>query len=153
MQKEDIELTMNFRTNIKWIGGRKGEIFIKDYPSILFDVPKEFKGEGTATSPEELFLGAFGACILTTFTHFAKKMRLNFENLDIDVEGDLEKEKKGPFKFTAIHGVFEITVPNEKEEEKAERCFELTNKYCIVSNSISESISLDFDFKSNISKE
>ncbi|WP_182201542.1 OsmC family protein [Paraliobacillus salinarum] len=59
---------------------------------ITVDEPKELGGTNTGMNPVELTLSALGACQAIVARVYAKKFDIDFDDLWIDVEGDLDTD-------------------------------------------------------------
>ena len=55
-----------------------------------FSVPKDLRGAGVGTNPEELFLGAAAACFLITTAAILKRFEIKTSHLEISSELEVE---------------------------------------------------------------
>ncbi|ABM37660.1 Ohr family peroxiredoxin [Polaromonas naphthalenivorans] len=66
-----------YTTTMLTQGGRSGQIQNEDGSfKLKLAVPKEMKGSGDGTNPEQLFAGAFAACFEHSIRHIAKTDKL-----------------------------------------------------------------------------
>src|SRR5262249_23476642 len=56
-------------------------------------------GCGGKANPEELFLAAIASCFVNTWAIFLKKLALGYSEPTLKVEGELEKDPAGGFRF------------------------------------------------------
>lgn len=88
-------------------------------------------GEGENTlNPYDMLLGALGSCLYATFLDIVKKMRLEFESCNIDIQWEKRTETPTTLKEAYIKAVVKGAKP-----EKAERythAFELATQYCSI---------------------
>ena len=91
-------------------------------------------GSGGQANPEELFLAAIASCFVNTWAIFLKKLALGYSELSLKVEGELEKDPAGGFRFR--RAVIHARVPaalHESRREQVEKTVALAEKYCIIS--------------------
>jgi len=81
-----------YKAQTKWLGGRKAMTAIREF-KISIDEPLELKGTNTAPNPVELLLAALGGCVALTYCGYAKKLKVDIENLVINLEGDMIPKK------------------------------------------------------------
>jgi len=95
---------------------------------------RELGGCGVGTNPEELLLAAVAACFVNTWAIFLKKLALGYSEPSLKVEGELEKDPAGGFRFR--RAVIHARVPAallEARREQVEKTVALAEKYCIIS--------------------
>ncbi len=136
-----MEKSFIFKLKVKWTGGKKGSVSAEDKPDLTIATPPEFGGERGNYSPEELFIASVNSCILTTFLYFADRLNVKFESYTAEAEGKIVKTE-GPFVFREIEVRPTVEVKNNKEKKKALKALELTEKYCIITNSINKQVSV-----------
>ncbi|MBS7655635.1 OsmC family protein [Candidatus Bathyarchaeota archaeon] len=104
--------------------------FIKTRKGVVakIDIPKEFKGLGRYSCPDELFISSIAACLLTTFLYFKNKMQLKLLNLSVNSKGTVIKEPDG---YELKNVYFNIVATTKKEyKEAAMKCLNLSEEYC-----------------------
>jgi len=83
--------------------------------------------------PYHMFFGALGACFYSTFLDIALKMRLTFDQANIEVSG----EKVNPDAKTIEKVLIKLTVKNPSNENRIQRAAELGTQYCSIHRTIS----------------
>jgi uncharacterized OsmC-like protein len=130
---------------IEMVDDRLADFILDDgnKPTIRVATPPEFPGgrEGII-SPEDLFVGAVASCKFTTFCAMAEKLRVDLASLKIDATGHITKEQGRGFTFTKIVIKLLIGITSEDQRKKAEKCVELTERYCLVTNSINSEVQM-----------
>ena len=58
---------------------------------IVIDTANEFGGNNRGPRPKSLMLAALGGCTGMDLASILRKMRINFDELKIDVEGNIQK--------------------------------------------------------------
>ncbi|MGC9778168.1 MAG: OsmC family protein [Candidatus Heimdallarchaeota archaeon] len=118
----------------------------KDKPTIKIATPPEFPGGKPGIhSPEDLFVGAVAGCKLTTFCAMAEKLDIGLKTLKIDAIGYLGQAETRGMMFTKVDVHLEIGIDDEENMKSAEKCVDLTKKYCLISNSIKSESNFTFD--------
>lgn len=97
--------------------------------------PAEFGGPGDVWSPETLLVGAVADCFILSFRATARAARLDWDSLQCDVVGTLEKIDRVT-QFTRFDVRAELTVPAGTDEAKARRMMEKAERHCLVTNSM-----------------
>jgi nitrogen fixation NifU-like protein len=125
-----------FNTSLVWAGEKTGRFTREDRPALEGATPPEFGGQAGMWNPEELFVGSYELCLMTTFLVIAEKFRLTVSGYESRAEGVIEKGEKY-FRFTRVSVNATIRVAPETDVKKVEKAVEVTKKACFVSNSLS----------------
>ena len=94
-------------------------------------------GPGTAACSGDLLLGALAACAQLTCQLVATAMGIPFEEIRVEVEGEMDLRgtlsvsKDVPVGFQDIHARFDIRAPEATAEQLA-LLQEKTEQYCVV---------------------
>lgn len=94
-------------------------------------------GPGTAACSGDLLLGALAACAQLTCQLVATAMKIPFEHIRVEVEGEMDLSgtlgisKDVPVGFQDIHAKFNISAPQATPEQLA-ALKEKTEQYCVV---------------------
>jgi len=97
--------------------------------------PTEFGGPGDRWSPESLLMAAVADCFTLSFRAIAGASKLSFTQLDVDVNGVLDKVER-KMKFTEIVLKASLQVSESTDPAKAERLLEMAEQTCLVTNSL-----------------
>ncbi|HKH60809.1 MAG TPA: OsmC family protein [Flavitalea sp.] len=125
-----------FDVDINWVSKQKGVLSSNDIPEkITVATPPLFGGEDKEWSPEHLFLGALSSCFMTTYLAFARNFDLNISEFKCSTIGQVELVE-GRFQFTRINIFPKIYVSDQELQTTAKLALEKTQKYCLVSNSV-----------------
>ena len=118
----------------------------KDKPTIKIATPPEYPGGKPGIhSPEDLFVGAVAGCKLTTFCAMAEKLDIGLKALKIDAVGYLGQAETRGMMFTKVDVHLEIGIDDEENMKSAEKCVDLTKKYCLITNSIKSESNFTFE--------
>lgn len=83
--------------------------------------------------PYELLLGALGACFYSTFVDIAKKMRLSYDEVEINIAGVKREETPTTLKEAWI----DFRVRGASGEKGFERALKLSEQYCSIHATLS----------------
>ena len=131
----------NYEVNLAWVADRKGMISSPSLEqSIEIATPPEFpKGMEGMWSPEHLFAAAVNSCLMTTFLAIAENSKLDFVSLNSTAVGKLDKVD-GKYMMTEVVLRPTLVIKNQELQEKAKRVLDMSEKACLISNSIKSQI-------------
>lgn len=131
----------NYEVNLSWVKERKGAISSPELKqSIEIATPPEFpKGIEGIWSPEHLFAAAVNSCLMTTFLAVAENSKLDFVSFNSTAIGKLDKVD-GKYMMTEVELKPVLVIKNAEQQEKAKRVLEISEKGCLISNSIKSKI-------------
>jgi putative redox protein len=132
------------KATAKWLGKMafQGEI---DGHRITIDAMPQAGGEDQGARPKPLMLLALAGCTGMDVVSIAGKMRIEIENLNITVSGQVTEDY--PKRYHSMHVVYEISGKN-LPEEKLRKIVEMSEqKYCGVSAVYNKSVKLTSEIK------
>jgi uncharacterized OsmC-like protein len=88
-------------------------------------------------SPAEIIGNALGSCLLINAQRIAKKMRMNFSDLSVDLQVYRQEE---PPKVVRIEYVIHINTNGT--DEQLEKLFDYTAKYSTTYNTLKDSVEI-----------
>jgi organic hydroperoxide reductase OsmC/OhrA len=106
-----------------------------DVPDIATAPPPEFDGPGGVWSPETLLIASIADCFILTFRGVSRAAHLEWEKLEAQVEGTLERVA-GTAQFTRYVTRAILTVTPGTDHVKAKALLERAEKVCLVTNSL-----------------
>ncbi|MBS7632981.1 OsmC family protein [Candidatus Bathyarchaeota archaeon] len=114
--------------------------------SVCVDLPPEM---GTDRGPTALELGvmSFAGCVATIFILMAKKTRVNFSGLEVNMKAEKPEGAK-----TVTKADYEVIVKSDEAEEKLRRVLELTRANCPV-GLIFEKAGVEVSYRLEIRKQ
>ena len=120
---------MTHNTNTKWLGNMAFESDVEGY-KIVIDANEEFGGQGLGPTPKPLLLMALAGCTGMDVTSLLKKMRVEIDDFDINVSGEMTEEH--PKHYSAIHVEYLFKGKN-LDSEKLKKAVNLSQeRYCGV---------------------
>lgn len=122
---------------LKWDSDRKGHLSSPELPTVIeVATPPEFeKGIPNIWSPEHLFTASVVSCFMTTFLAISEYSKLDFISFECGSEGILEKID-GKYLMTKIILKPMLTITHQSKVEKAQKVLEMSERACLISNSI-----------------
>ena len=112
---------------------------------IIIDAEENVGGEDMGPRPKPLMLAALGGCTAMDVVSILRKMRVNFETVNVKVDGELTEEH--PKHFYKIHLTYEFT-GRDLPREKLEKAINLSqDRYCGVSYSYMKTMELTHEIK------
>jgi len=109
---------------------------------IHFSAPPEFGGEPGVWTPEHFLLAAVASCYVATFQGVARNSKLDFQGIEVSVEGVIEKDSGG-LRFTKLTLAPTLIIFDEEERARALRLLEKSEKVCLIARSLSSEIRLE----------
>lgn len=128
-----------YKTSVSWVEERKGILCSSGKPTIEVSTPPEFKGQEGMWTPEELFVASVNTCIKLTFIHYAQRDEFEFLSYESEAEGTLGSVE-GRFMFSELKIRPKIGVASSNQIEKAKELIELSEKNCLITNSIKSKV-------------
>jgi peroxiredoxin-like protein len=133
-----------YQVHLNWLEARKG-VLQSDVLDQTIEVvtPPDFpKGIAGLWSPEHLFVASVTSCFMTTFLAVAENSNLEFTTFSCNAIGTLDRVD-GKFCITEIILFPVLTLENLEQKEKAHRVLEMSEKACLISNSITSKVILE----------
>ena len=128
--------------SLNWLNNMAFEAEVNGH-KIYLDASSENGGKNLGPRPKPLMLLALGGCTGMDVIAILGKMRVEFESLQIVVDGDLTEEH--PKKFTKMKIIYRFKGKN-LPLDKLEKAIELSKeRYCGVSASIKDVIEIDYE--------
>jgi peroxiredoxin-like protein len=138
-----MEKSYSYNVTAHWTMHKTGLVESQSIPrTINFAAPPEFGGEPGLWTPEHLLLASVSTCFVATFCAVAEASRLEFNGVEVAVEGQIEK-LEGGFRFTKIVLKPVLSIQDEKDRERASRLLEKAERICLISRSLACTILLE----------
>jgi uncharacterized OsmC-like protein len=109
-------------------------------------------GTGAFACSGDMLLEALVACAGVTLRSVATSMELDVGGSvhaegDLDFRGTLGVDREAPVGFAAIRLRFDLT--SEEPAEKLDKLLELTERYCVVGQTLAGGVPLDFSYSTS----
>lgn len=115
---------------------------------VAMDGPETFGGSDAGTRPMELFLVSLAGCTGADVASLLKKMRVKYDRLEIEVEG--ERATEHPKVYTSIDLKYKVRGQNlQAQKDQIEKSINLSQeRYCSISAMIrSADIPLTYSYE------
>ncbi len=135
---------MKSSVNLKWTGNMSWETELFGHKLIL-DAGEENGGEDKGPRPKVLMLTALAGCTGMDVVSILKKMRVEVEDLQIIVEGDMTEEH--PKYYEKMHVIYQFK-GKDLPLDKLEKAVSLSEeRYCGVSALYKKAIPVTTEIK------
>jgi len=114
--------------------------------TLRVDEPLESGGENTGMSPVEMLLCSLGACQVVAASTFARQMRIDLDELWLEVEGDMDSAGMMGYTgirpgYQAIRFVFHIKT--DAQPAKIQALIDLVEQRCPVGDSLRNGVAME----------
>ena len=86
------------------------------------------------SAPYDYLLGALSGCLFKTFEELAVKMRISWEHISFEVQGENREDVPTTLKMVTIA----VTATGVENQQKFTRAFETATRYCSIYQTISQ---------------
>jgi len=119
------------------LGSATGSVLVSaaGLPDLTTAAPPQFDGPEGIWSPETMLIASLADCFILTFRGVSRAARFEWEQLDAQVEGTLERVA-GVTHFTRYLTRATLTVKAGADLAKADELLERAEKLCLVANSL-----------------
>jgi len=112
---------------------------------IMLDAAEKVGGENQGPRPKPLMLAALAGCTGMDVVSILKKMRVEVEDFNVSVEGDLTEEH--PKQFSKMHVIYEFK-GKDLPMDKLEKAVNLSEeRYCGVSATYRQAMEITSEIK------
>ena len=116
----------------------------ENLPTLNLAPPAQFGGPGDQWSPEDLLMASVASCFVLSFRAIARASRLEWLSIDCDSRGELDRVDRLT-QFTSVHTTVSLVIPAGEDESKARKLLEKAEAACLITNSMSATVSLEVD--------
>jgi organic hydroperoxide reductase OsmC/OhrA len=110
-------------------------------PTLLLDEPPPL-GAGQGPNAARLLAAAIGNCLGASLAFCLRRSRIDLTGLRTVVEGTLVRNERGRLRIGEIRVKLAPDVPPE-QRDRMERCLNLFQDFCIVTESVRQGIKVD----------
>lgn len=134
-----------FSMNLKWSEGRNGTgNIIADNLKTKISIPREMKGPGIGTNPDEMLLGAAATCYLITLATLLENSKIAVLDLSMQAEGFVDVTN-GVFTYEKIVHKPRIVVQDlsERQHKRIDRLAEKAEQSCMISKALKGNVQIE----------
>lgn len=134
-----------FAINLTWRGGYEFSVDFEaeGVPDLLTDEPPPL-GEGRGPNPARLLAAAVGNCLSASLKFCLEKSRIEVQELTTKVEGTIVRNEAGRLRIGGLRVQLEPGL-DPGQVERAGRCLEIFEEFCIVGQSVRQGIDIDVE--------
>lgn len=133
---------MKQSVTVNWLSDMAFEANINGH-KIIIDTNEENGGHNLGPRPKPFMLAALGGCTGMDVVSILKKMRVDYNSLEIIVEGDTVDDH--PKKFVKMKVIYNF-IGNDMPLDKVQKAVDLSReRYCGVYASYKGSIEIDYE--------
>ena len=126
-----------YRVSAWWTSGRTGLAKCESSPNTIhFSEAAELGGLQGRWTPEQLLLCALAACFTTTFHEVARAAKFDFTDLEVEIEGCVQRNRNTGCNFNEILIRPRLTVQSEEHCEAGLNLLRKTKALCMISRAI-----------------
>lgn len=125
------------RYSVQAAGSATGNVAVtsEGLPALDTNAPPEFDGPAGFWSPETLLVASIANCYVLSFRAVARASKLEWQELDVDVEGTLDRVE-GVTRFVKFTVAPRLTIADPARESLARTVLEKSKRACLVTNSL-----------------
>jgi putative redox protein len=133
---------MSQKVNLNFLGGMAFETELNGH-KLYLDANEEVGGKDTGPRPKALMMVALAGCTGMDVVSILRKMRVEYDALNVEVEGDLAEEH--PKKFTGMKVIYRFK-GTDLPLDKIQKAVNLSkDSYCGVSANYSASFPVEHE--------
>ena len=126
-----------YRVSAWWTSGRTGLAKCESSPNTIhFSEAAELGGLQGRWTPEQLLLCALASCFTTTFHEVARAAKFEYTDLEVEVEGNVHRNRNTGCNFEEILLRPRLTVQSEDQREAGLSLLRRTKAVCMISRAI-----------------
>jgi uncharacterized OsmC-like protein len=125
-----LDCTGNYEFRVKFDGTPYGDLVMDEPPPL---------GADKGPNPARLLAAAVGGCLSASLMFSARKLRLPVTGMHTDVRVELARNEKGRWRIGKMEVEIDPAVENP-DPGKWQRCLDLFEDFCIVTQSVRKGI-------------
>lgn len=112
-------------------------------PDLLMDEPEPL-GDGTGPNAARVLAAAIGNCLSASALYCLRRARIDVHGIHTTVSGTLERNDGGRMRVSGVRVLIEPVV-EESDRPRMQRCLELFEDFCVVTQSVRAGINVQVD--------
>lgn len=139
-----------FNVDIEYLDGYRFEVsFDKEsMGKLITDETVETGGDEEGPPPSRLLAASTLNCLMASLLFCLRKKSVKLESLEGEVVGTMDRVE-GRLKITHLDVTIETEISPD-DEEKVNKCADIFEDYCIVTQSVREGIEVDVSVESGV---
>jgi len=132
-----IDCIQDYEFRVKFADKPYGDLLMDETPPV---------GHDKGPNPSRLLATAVGGCLSASLLFAARKLRLNVQGLHADVKVSHTRNEKGRLRIGKIDVEIDPTI-EDPDQQKLQRCLELFEDFCVVTQSVRNGIDVSVKVK------
>ncbi|MCJ7632259.1 OsmC family protein [Candidatus Bathyarchaeota archaeon] len=133
-------MSENVATKLKLLEGYRfiTEFGIEGVPNVLLDEPEPI-GKGQGPGSARLLSAAIGYCLSSSLIYCLQKAKIDVRNMETNVNLYTMRNEEGRLRVKNIDVQISLVV-DEMDRPRIQRCLEIFENYCTVTQSVMKGI-------------
>ena len=136
---ESFSLTMDLKDGYGFLVDFKQQ----GVPDLLMDEPPPL-GDDTGPNAARVLAAAIGNCLSASALYCLRRARIDVHGIHTTVSGSLERNDAGRMRISGIRVLIEPVV-EDSERPRMQRCLELFEDFCVVTQSVRAGINVEVE--------
>ena len=136
---ESFSFTMDLQDGYRFLVNFEQE----GIPDLLMDEPEPL-GDGTGPNAARVLAAAIGNCLSASALYCLRRAKIEVHGIHTTVSGTLERNDAGRMRVSGIRVLIEPVV-EDSEQPRMQRCLELFEDFCVVTQSVRAGINVEVD--------
>jgi uncharacterized OsmC-like protein len=133
-----IDCIQDYEFRVKFMDEPYGDLLMDEHPPV---------GKDKGPDPSRLLATAVGGCLSASLLFSARKLRLNVQGLHAGVKVSHTRNEKGRLRIGKIEVEIEPAI-QDPDKQKMQRCLEMFEDFCVVTQSVRNGIDVSVKVKS-----
>ena len=137
------------RTEVEWLKDMqfKANYDLPKAKELIMDEPPQFGGEGLGPNAARVLSSAVGDCLSASLLFCLTKSRIPVESLKSVIDAKIGRNEENLLRVKSLEVELQVKLKEPSEIDKTERCQDLFEKYCIVTDSIRNGLPINVNVK------
>jgi uncharacterized OsmC-like protein len=137
------------KTEVEWLESMqfKATYDLPDVQELIMDEPPQFGGEGQGPNASRVLASAIGNCLAAALIYCLKKARIPVETLKSTVDTKIARNSQNQLRVQNVEVELQLQLKDPSQAAKSERCQQLFENYCIVTDSVRKGIPVNVNVK------
>lgn len=132
-------MTTLYQTQATALAGRNGQVSTDDgLLDLELAYPKEMRGTGAATNPEQLFAAGYSACFSNAILHVAREAKVALKSAPVTAQVGIGPNQQGGFALTVS-----LAATLELPQQQALELVKVAHQVCPYSNAVRGNIDVE----------
>ena len=136
-------------TEVEWLKDLqfKANYDLPKVKELIMDEPPQLGGSGAGPNAARVLASSIGDCLSASILFCLTKSRVPVKNLKSNIKTRVARNEDNFLRVKDIEVEIQVQLEDPGETKKSERCKELFEKYCIVTDSIRNGIPISVNVK------